>query len=225
MKLKIIAQNKSWLIIDKPPGVSVHNDVGDVRSLLTAQLPKGSYQDIYPVHRLDKETSGLLLVALDQKTAASLAALFQEHQTEKMYYCVVRGGMPVSEKFQEWAMPISDKAEGRKNPQGMAKDRVEAKTQYRVLKSNRYFSLLEVRLLTGRQHQIRKHTAMAKHAIIGDSRYGDPKYNGKMAGIYGTDRMFLHAFRLSLPLEGKTQTFMTNLPPEFEELVQSSEEV
>ncbi|XGC81879.1 RluA family pseudouridine synthase [Bdellovibrio bacteriovorus] len=224
-ELKIIEKNKHWLVIDKPAGISVHNEVGDVKSLLKKQLQAGSYQDIFLVHRLDKETSGLMLIALDQKTAASLADLFQTHQAEKFYYAVLRGPMPVTGQWQEWNQPISDKAEGRKNPQGLSKDRIEAKTLFKVVKANRYFSLIEVRLMTGRQHQIRKHTAMAKHAIVGDSRYGDPKYNSKMAGMYGTDRMYLHAFKLRLPLEGKTHEFSTGIPEEFEELVKSTEEL
>lgn len=216
--LTIVAKSKNWLIVDKPPGISVHNEAGDVRSILQKQLPSGSFHDIHPVHRLDKETSGLLLIATEQKTAAALAEQFQEHKTEKMYYAVLRGSMDVSDNWQEWSMPISDKAEGRKNPQGPLKDRVEAKTRYRVLKSNKFFSLVEVHLLTGRQHQIRKHSAIAKHAIVGDSRYGDPKYNSKMAQLYNTERMFLHAFRLSITIDGKIQTFETAMPEEFKNL-------
>ncbi|WII71433.1 RNA pseudouridine synthase [Bdellovibrio sp. 22V] len=217
--LPIIEKSKNWLVIDKPPGVSVHNEAGDVRELLKKQLPKGSYHDIYPVHRLDKETSGLLLIATEQETAAELAEQFQKHQTEKIYYAVLRGAMPVSQQWQEWSSPISDKAEGRKNPQGLSKDRVEARTLYRVLQANQYFSLVELQLLTGRQHQIRKHTALAKHAIVGDSRYGDPKYNERMAQIYKTDRMFLHAAKLTLNIGSTAKTFTAPLPEDFKNLV------
>lgn len=217
-KLPIVTQSKNWLIIDKPPGISVHNEAGDVRSILKKQLQPGSFNDIFPVHRLDKETSGLLLIATTRECAATLAEQFQEHKTEKMYYAVLRGPMEVSDQWQEWSSPISDKAEGRKNPQGLNKDRVEARTRYRVLKSNKFFSLIEVHLLTGRQHQIRKHAAMAKHAIVGDSRYGDPKYNNKMSQIYGTDRMFLHAFRLVITIDEKLQNFESSIPDEFNKL-------
>ena len=155
--LPVMFQGHDWLIINKPAGVSVHNDIGDVRTLLKKQLPAGSFEDIYPIHRLDKETSGLLLLATKAKMAATLAEQFQNHKTEKIYFAVLRGALPVSDQWQEWATPLSDKAEGRRNPQGMARDRVEAKTLYRVVKANKYLSLIEVQLLTGRQHQIRKH--------------------------------------------------------------------
>lgn len=217
--LPVIKKSKAWMVINKPSGVSVHNEANDVVNLLKKQLPPDSYTDIHPVHRLDKETSGLLLIALEKTTAAALAEQFQARQSEKFYFAVLRGPMTVCEEWQEWSFPITDKAEGRKNPQGLAKDRIEAKSLYRVKKSNKFFSLVEVKLLTGRQHQIRKHAAIAKHAIVGDSRYGDPKYNEKMAKIYDTDRMFLHAFRLSIVIDGKTETFEAPLPEEFEKLL------
>ena len=220
-KLPVIEKSRHWLIVDKPVGISVHNEAGDVRSVLKKQLHPGTFHDIYPVHRLDKETSGLLLVATEQETAAHLAEQFQTHKADKTYYALLRGALPVSDEWHEWSFPISDKSEGRKNPQGLLKDRVEAKTLYRVLEANKYFSLVEVRLLTGRQHQIRKHAALAKHAIVGDNRYGDQKYNDKMAEIYGTDRMFLHAFRLSLPIGGRIQTFETPLPTDFRRVLKS----
>ncbi|MGZ3772103.1 MAG: RluA family pseudouridine synthase [Pseudobdellovibrionaceae bacterium] len=217
-QLSIIEKSKQWLIVNKPAGISVHNDIGDVRSILKSQLPAGSYDDIYPVHRLDKETSGLLLIATDKKTAASLAEQFQTHKTEKSYYALLRGAMEVSDQWQEWFAPLSDKAEGRKNPQGLSKDRVEAKTLYKVIKSNKFFSLVEVRLLTGRQHQIRKHAALAMHGIVGDPRYGDPKYNAKIAQIYGTERMFLHAFRLGIVIDCQNRSFEAPMPEEFEQI-------
>ena len=101
----------------------------------------------------------------------------------------------------------------------MSKDRVPAQTRYRITEANQYFSLAEVRLLTGRQHQIRKHSALAKHAILGDPRYGDPKYNERMAKIYQTSRMFLHAAKLTLTFEGTTLSFEAPLPPEFTKLL------
>ncbi|MNL43006.1 Ribosomal large subunit pseudouridine synthase C [compost metagenome] len=77
---------------------------------------------------------------------------------------------------------------------------------------------MNVQLLTGRQHQIRKHAAIAKHAIVGDPRYNDPKYNSKMAQFYQNDRMFLHARKLQITIEGRLQTFETELPLDFKAL-------
>ena len=217
--LDIVVQGPSWLIVNKPSGVSVHNDPQDVCQILKKQLKPGIFSDIHLVHRLDKETSGLLLIALNAKTAKDLAEQFQARTCQKTYFALLRGAMPVSQTWQQWNQPLSDKAEGRKNPQGMAKDRQEARTEYRVVEASKYFSLIEVNLLTGRQHQIRKHSAMAKHSIIGDARYGDPKYNSRMAEMYGTDRMFLHAARLKISIDGKEQIFEAALPPEYKKIL------
>ena len=217
MNLPILAQSKNYVVINKPAGVSVHNDPSDVIHLLKKQLPTGSYQDIYPVHRLDKETSGLLLIALNEKTAVSLAAQFQSGETTKVYSAVLRGA--IEELTLHWKWAISDKAEGRKNPQGMSKDRVSAETLVTVEKTNKFFSLVRVRILTGRQHQIRKHAAMARHAIVGDDRYSDPKYNARMAEIYKTNRMFLHATKLSIKIDNENHTFEAPIPSEFEQIL------
>lgn len=219
IRIPIVQQSAKWVVINKPIGVSVHNEANDVRSLMKKQLRPGSFDDVFPVHRLDKETSGVLMLALEAETATELADKFQGHKTEKTYNAILRGSLPVSEKWQTWDFPISDKAEGRKNPQGLLKDRVAAKTQYRVIDSNKYFSLIEVNLLTGRQHQIRKHAALAGHPIVGDSRYNDPKYNEKMAAIYGEERLYLHAAKLAIQVQGRMQTFESSLPATFKKMV------
>lgn len=222
VNLPIIAHGPSWLVINKPSGVSVHNDPQDVVQLLRKQLKAGTFEDIHPVHRLDKETSGLLLIALNAKAAKDLAEKFQARDCKKIYFALLRGSIPPSELWQSWNQPISDKAEGRKNPQGLAKDRVEAHTDFHVVKSSKYFSLIEVKLMTGRQHQIRKHSALAKHSIVGDARYGDPKYNERMADLYGTERMFLHAARLKISIDGQEHVFEAPLPEDFEKLLKGT---
>lgn len=193
MKPNLLLQTADFLAVDKPPGMSVHNqeDPQNLLSLLERQFGK----KLYPVHRLDKETSGVQILALDERAARKLAGEFQERAVRKLYTGVVRGELAGA---GVWRQPLSDKAEGRKNPAGLAKDRVACETRYQVLKNSRYFTLCEFDLITGRQHQIRKHAALAGHALIGDGRYGDPKYNGRMAEIYGTDRMFLHCSRVEL---------------------------
>ncbi|WP_413560674.1 RluA family pseudouridine synthase [Bdellovibrio sp. HCB209] len=210
--LEVIARGEGWLVINKPTGVSVHNDPNDVVHILEKQLPAGSFEAIHPVHRLDKETSGLLLIALNTRMAKQLAEQFQARTCEKYYFALLRGSMPVSDEWQHWNTPISDKAEGRNNPQGLSKDRVEARTDFKVIKSDQYTAMIEVRLFTGRQHQIRKHSAIAKHAILGDTRYGDHKFNKRIAEIYKTDRMFLHAGKLKITIDGKEHTFEAPVP-------------
>jgi tRNA pseudouridine65 synthase len=219
MNLPVVERSKHWIVINKPVGVSVHNETNDVRALLKKQLNPGTYEEIYPVHRLDKETSGILIVALEEEMAAQLAEQFQSSKAQKEYSAVLRGGIEGKNELN-WNWDISDKAEGRKNPQGLLKDRVKSQTLVEIKEANKFFSLVNLKLMTGRQHQIRKHAAIAKHAIVGDSRYNDPKYNSRMADFYKTDRMFLHARKLSLNIGGRVQTFETPLPPEFKSLFQ-----
>ena len=219
IQLPILAQGTSWIVINKPVGVSVHNDPQDVCALLRQQLKPGTFEDLFLVHRLDKETSGVLILALNSKAAKELAEQFQSKTCEKIYTAILRGTLKISDKtsseWESWTKPISDKAEGRKNPQGASKDRISARTDYRLIKSSQYLSMIEVKLFTGRQHQIRKHSAMDNHSIVGDSRYGDSKYNSRMSDIYGTDRMFLHARSLKIFIEGSEHLFEAPIPKEF----------
>lgn len=214
--LKIIHESADWLVIDKPAGLPVHNEKVNVLSVLTQQK-RNPNLSFHAVHRLDQETSGVLLIAKDAEIAAKLSEELAKESTHKLYQAILRGAMK-SEQAQ-WDWKLSDKAEGRKNPQGLSKDRKDCETQVKVLSRNDYFTLVECEIMTGRQHQIRKHAALAKHAIVGDKRYNDPKYNDRMAELYGTDRMFLHAAELRLKLQGREVVFNSPLPPEFKKLL------
>ncbi len=183
------------MVVDKPAGLSVHNleDPQNLLKVLEAQL---AVKKLLPVHRLDKETSGVQILAFHPKAARQYAEQFEAKTTKKIYHGVLRGSLETPEGI--WSSPLTDKAEGRKNPQGLSKDRVPCETQFKKLQTNNYFSLSEFHLLTGRQHQIRKHAAMARHAIVGDPRYNDPKYNQKIAKLYTVERMFLHCSQIEI---------------------------
>ncbi len=187
-QVTILFQSKTWIAVDKPAGLSVHNSEESVNLLqvLEAQL---KIQKLYPVHRLDRETSGVQILALDETAAKDLAQQFQSHQVRKIYEGIVAGELP---EAGVWDLPLTDKAEGWKNPAGLSQDRKPCETHFRLLKSSKYFSWLEFDLKTGRQHQIRKHCVLSGHALIGDPRYGNPKYNQKIASLYGFQRMAPH---------------------------------
>ena len=214
--LKILQESADWLAIDKPPGLSVHNDKVNVLTLLQ-QIKRNPNLSFHAVHRLDAETSGVLLVAKDAEVAAKLAEEMQKDSCHKTYQAILRGEMKDDEARWDWK--LSDKAEGRKNPQGLSRDRKDCETLVRVVEKTKYFSLVECEILTGRQHQIRKHAALAKHAIVGDKRYNEPKYNERIAGLYGTDRMFLHAAELRLRIAGREVVLAAPLPSEFKALL------
>lgn len=211
--LKILHETPDWLVVDKPAGLSVHNATPNVLTLLQDQHPGASF---HLVHRLDQETSGLLLLAKNPKTAASLMESLNLDSTTKKYQAILRGKMKMEPISWHWA--LTDKGEGRKNPQGISQDRRPCTTLVKVLQSNDYFTWVECEILTGRQHQIRKHAAIAKHPIVGDSRYNDPKYNERISGIYSTQRLFLHAYELRMVIDKREWVFNSQVPQEFKAL-------
>jgi tRNA pseudouridine65 synthase len=193
--IAVLFQNEDFVAVDKPYGISVHN-IEDPVNLLSSLENQLKIKKLYPIHRLDKETSGVQVFALTEAAAKKLSTEFQEKSVIKNYVGILRGKL--EQNSGVWLRPLSDKAEGRKNPAGLSKDRIHCETQYRVLESSPYFTYCEFNLITGRQHQIRKHTVLAKHELLGDTRYGDLKYNKKMSTIYETERMFLHCTRLEI---------------------------
>jgi len=137
---------------------------------------------------------------------------------EKEYHAVLRGVIEVTSEWQVWEAPISDAAESRTNPQGLSNERIRARTLYRAEKSNPYFSLVHCLLQSGRQHQIRKHAAIAGRPVVGDSRYGNPKDNERIMSYYGFSRLALHAHRLSFKWNLHDFTVVSPAPEEFERL-------
>lgn len=215
---KILQQNENCLIVDKPVGWSVHNQ-DQSPNLLDYFLKKGLH--VLPIHRLDKETSGVQIFALNEEWARKLSASFQSRTVKKNYVAVLCGALKQDQGI--WKDFLSDKAEGRKNPAGLSEDRVHCETKFQVLEKNKYFSLVQFDLMTGRQHQIRKHSVLNGHALLGDERYGNPKYNEKMFQIYEVSRMFLHCENIQMQdLELKVQA---ERPLDFERLMKKSSQI
>ena len=194
-ELAILHQTKDYIAVDKCHGISIHN-VEDPTNLLVMMERQMKHGKFYPVHRLDKETSGVQILARHEAAAKNLAEQFQTRAVQKIYVGLLRGRMTDTQGV--WRQPLSDKAEGRRQPAGLARDRSPCETRYRVLEVSPHLTLCEFHLITGRQHQIRKHSALVRHALVGDPRYGEPKYNQKMATFLGDPRMFLHCAALEI---------------------------
>ena len=210
--VKILHQDKDLLVVDKPSGLAVHNTEDPINLFQTLEAQLG-VQKFFPVHRLDKETSGVQLLALNENFAKVAASEFQKRSVLKFYQGILRGTLPGASGT--WKAPLSDKAEGRKNPAGLSKDRIECETVFEILKSSKYFTWCRFQLITGRQHQIRKHAAISGHSLVGDPRYGDTKYNARMAELYKTERMFLHCERIEI----LGHNLMSEVPAEFSGMV------
>lgn len=203
-----LLQHPDFLIVHKPAGVSCHNDQGSV-------IQKYG-KEWHLANRLDKETSGLLVLTKNSKLQNSIQTALSEG--EKIYSAVMRGSMPLTNTWGEWNNPISDQGEGRDNPQGKPEDWKDSKTLYKVIKSNQYFSLLECQLITGRQHQIRKHSRLAGRPIVGDSRYGNLKDNLRISQKYGFDRLALHAWKIRFNWNETSVFCESSIPPSFHDL-------
>lgn len=198
--MNIIHQQNEFVVVEKPSGLTVHNDPShDIVSLLSKHLSS----NVFPIHRLDKGTSGLLLCT----TQSDMVTTLQESllRGTKQYQAIVRGVL--SSEKGDWRYSITDTSEGRRNPRGKSQYRKKAHTGYELVSANQYLSLISLTLCTGRQHQIRKHCVLAGHEIVGDTRYGDTRYQKKMKARYGFDGIFLHAQHLKFSLLNKEYIF------------------
>lgn len=198
--ISILEDNAFFIVLAKPEGVSVHNEKPSLSDWLAERKLPQSF-----VNRIDQQTSGLVVVAKNPALHESLSKSLSSGQ--KIYRALLRGGWNDKALTLTWDLPLSDKAEGRKNPQGKASDRKNCITHVNVVRTNQYFTEALCEIKTGRQHQIRKHAVLSKHAIMGDTRYNDESYNTKMGAMYNTTRMFLHAEELKFIFEGKNYHF------------------
>lgn len=219
-EISVLLETQDFIAIDKPPGLSVHNDDAGGTNVLQIM---GKH--LHLAHRLDKETSGILLLAKNSGAAHALMLALGQPSSEKTYEAILRGSLKTSTDTTnlQWAWPISDKAEGRQNPQGKSSERMEALTIVSLLHGNRYFTRVNAVIKTGRQHQIRKHAALAKCPIVGDSRYNDKVYNQKIFQYYDFNRMLLHAAQLRFTFKGQALHIQANAPKIFEELFRDSQ--
>ncbi len=209
-KIHIAARGKGWLCIEKPAGISIHNEPGkDIVSILDTQLFSQNQNLLQPVHRLDKETSGLLLLATESEVLTRLSAMFAQGEVKKKYLALVHGNFDMeNETASLWDTPLSKEAGGRNNPAGKGK-KVTAMTHYTLLEHSPHYALLEIELLTGRKHQIRRHAKLAGHPVTGDSRYGSQRSIQFLKENCNYHRLGLHAFQLSFQDES-SQVFITS---------------
>ena len=211
--LPIVHEDPSLLVIDKPFGVAVHGGSGvsfGVIELLRAARPEAKMLEL--AHRLDRDTSGLLIVAKKRGALLELHRMLRDGEIEKIYVAVVKGA-PASKHFD-----IKDPLHKYVNAKGERRVAVkeggmEAVTRVKVLASSDSLSVLQLRLMTGRTHQIRVHLAHAGFPVLGDDKYGDFEFNRALAR-QGVKRLFLHARRLAFkhPVDGTRIALNAALP-------------
>ncbi|MDI9330237.1 MAG: RluA family pseudouridine synthase [Alphaproteobacteria bacterium] len=224
----VLYEDDHLLAIDKPAGVAVHGGSGvsfGVIEQLRQARPSARMLEL--VHRLDRETSGVLLVAKKRSALKHLQDQFRERETGKTYLALVRGQWPSNRKVID--MPLEKFLLGKGESEGERRVRVVAKddpngmraiTLVKVARLVGSNTLLEVTIKTGRTHQIRVHLASLGHPILGDDKYGDFEHNRQLQKM-GLKRMFLHAWQLQFrhPGSGENQRLESKLPAELQQFV------
>ncbi len=221
----VLFEDDHLLAIDKPAGVAVHGGSGvsfGVIEQLRMARPQAPFLEL--VHRLDRETSGILLLAKKRSALRQLQDQFRERETGKTYLALVVGQWPVNRKVLDKSLHKYLLPDGERRVRVVAKDDPDAMAALTLVKvrySGAGFTLLEVTIRTGRTHQIRVHLASEGFPIAGDDKYGDFELNKSLQRASATPplkRMFLHAWRLQFnhPLLGERQTLLAELPPELE---------
>jgi 23S rRNA pseudouridine955/2504/2580 synthase len=216
---RVIHEDARLIVLDKPSGIAVHGGSGlshGVIEALRAARPDAPYLEL--VHRLDRETSGCLLIAKRRSTLRTLHALLREGRMEKRYLALVMG------RWELGRVQLQDRL--RKTVRGgerivmVDETGKAASSEFRPVEIGAHASLLEVRIMTGRTHQIRVQAAEAGHPLAGDERYGDREFNRRMKAL-GLGRLFLHAASVGWedPVSGEWQLYSAPMPEDLREVL------
>ena len=220
VEFPIVYEDAAILVVDKPAGVAVHGGSGvsfGVIESLRAARPEAKLLEL--AHRLDRDTSGLLILAKKRSALVELHRMLREGEIDKVYLTVAKGRWEGKTRELRESLHKYVNAKGERRV-SVREDGMAAVTRVKRLQANDRFSLLEVSLLTGRTHQIRVHLAHAGHPVLGDDKYGDFELNHKLEKE-GVRRLFLHASRLAFahPLTKEGIALQSPLPAEIKRFV------
>jgi 23S rRNA pseudouridine955/2504/2580 synthase len=199
----VLHEDERLLVINKPSGIAVHGGSGISAGVIEALREARPDETLELVHRLDRDTSGCLLIARKRSTLRSLHTMLREDAVgdgesgfDKRYLVLVRGKWELGKKLIDAPLRTDTRVGGERTVK-VAPDGKEAASEFRVVQFfGNLASLLEVRLLTGRTHQIRVHATYAGYPVAGDEKYGDPDFNRQLQA-FGLKRLFLHAHSIS----------------------------
>lgn len=208
---RIVYEDRRLMLIDKPAGMAVHGGSGVSLGCVEAlRVLRPSRPEIELVHRLDRATSGCLLLAKRRSMLRSLHESFRRQKIRKKYFALVRGSWPRS--IESVGAPLTVSRHDRKRVVGVDPRGKPSSTRFSVIERfGNFATLLDVQIETGRMHQIRVHAAHVGHPVAGDDRYGDVEFDQALAS-YGLRRMFLHAYSISFELPEKKVIFGLCVP-------------
>ena len=203
----IIDNNENFVVMNKSAGISVQGGTKSKKNLIDIFSKSEIFQDTKPfsVHRLDKETSGVFIIAKNRETAQLLTSLFRMRKVHKTYLAICHG------EIEKNSGQFNDKLIRYDNGKKIIE---EAKTTYKVLDKNSICSLVELKPITGRKHQLRKQLY-----AIGNSIYGDSKYSNKFYKQSKNKNLMLHSYQIKFMINDKKYTYRASLPNYFNELL------
>ncbi|ANW25672.1 MULTISPECIES: tRNA pseudouridine(65) synthase TruC [Vibrio] len=217
--LDIVFQDEYFVAVNKPAGMLVHRSWLDKHEtqFVMQTLRDQIGQHVFPLHRLDRPTSGVLIFALSSDVASQVMPMFANHEMVKTYHAIVRGWIEEAGRL-DYALKVElDKIADKHASQ--EKEAQEAITDYHTLAkaeipystgkfpTTRY-CLMELKPLTGRKHQLRRHMAHLRHPIVGDTTHGDGKHNKLFREVYDSHRLLLHASSLEFVHPFTNQTVL-----------------
>ncbi len=212
-------ENEKFILINKPSGIAVHSGTNQKFDFLSSLRSVYQEKELSLVHRLDKQTSGCLLVSKSYKAASYLGKNFSERNVTKKYYALLLGNL------EKDVIEVESKITKDTLRKKMAVDNGLGKyayTKIKLIKKFNAYSFVEIEIETGRTHQIRLHTASIGHPIAGDAKYNNKDYR-EMNKKINLKRLFLHAFYISFFYDEKYE-FILDLPIELKEVLSTLEE-
>ena len=212
----IMRVEKDFLILNKPAGIACHGGSGISLGLIETirQLDK-NYREAQLVHRIDKDTSGCLVVALKKQILREFHKEIRDKHVDKIYSAVVKGKWPKNLNKIQLSLKKESLKSGERFVQVNKKGKF-SETEFELISSGKSNSLVKAKIITGRTHQIRVHSKYKGHPIVGDTKYGDPLYNKELQ-LTGLNRMLLHAKSIKFSNMGIEQS--APLPPVFKDYV------
>ena len=228
-QLRILLEDDWMMAIDKPSGMAVHPGSGIAGGTVVDYVrgylgPKAVRNDFSasPAHRLDRETSGVLLVAKRRPAMVHFTDVFTRGTAKKRYLALVKGRMPKNKGTID--LPLAERQQTARSREIRGVNMQSAVTRYEVVRQGSECALLACTIETGRTHQIRRHLAAIGHPVAGDRRYGDFGFNREAKARWNLKRLFLHAERIEFPhpQHGRRVIVEAALPPELHDVLRKA---
>ena len=225
-KLKILYEDDWLMAVDKPSGMAVHTGSGItsgtlvdyVRAYLGPKAERNGFT-ASPAHRLDRETSGVILVAKRRPAMVHFTEVFTHGHPAKRYLALVKGRMPRDEGVVD--LPLAEHQQTAESKARRGVNMQEAVTRWKVIRQSSEAALLSCVIETGRTHQIRRHLVAIGHPVAGDKKYGDFAFNRDVRARWGLKRLFLHAASIEFPHpahKGQVEV-EADMPPELKDVL------